>query len=219
MVREFYANLKFTHYHNKKVFIRDSEVDFFTKIINYFFDTPTIDDPNEYNEFVRKPPALKTTSIPQSFLTNKVWDWLCFINAHLYPSSHFSEVNKDRAIRLYAILTGVPLDIGRYIHNAIKKSVWGGLFVSFYFLNLITALYEREGLPAPPAQHCPRGLGMEDSTVHLEGIAQRLWLEQRQYWTALYDYLQVLPNRHPHFAPNTSIEHGELAPDHIGDDD
>ncbi|PIN18302.1 hypothetical protein CDL12_09029 [Handroanthus impetiginosus] len=274
LVREFYANIKFTNHYHTTVTVRGVGVDFSAETINNFFGTPTINAPNEYSEFAKEPPSLQTISevictsppewvrsaynepvgIPRSFLTHEAWDWLRFINARLYPSSHSSEVNKDRAIILYAILTSVPLDIGRYIHDAIKKSARGGLSVSLYFPNLITALCEREGLvnqpgdeliqpdttindenrappppPAHPRQRHPRVLGVEDRMAHVEDRLrnlqlqherhilehQRLRLEQRQCWTALYDHLQVPPDRRPHFAPD---EPDEPAPDDIGPD-
>ncbi|PIN23820.1 hypothetical protein CDL12_03455 [Handroanthus impetiginosus] len=275
LVREFYANLRFTDHYHQTVTVRGADVDFSAETINGLFGTPQINEPNEYNEFAKEPPTLQTISeiictgppewvqsaynepvgIPRTFLTHEAWDWLRFINARLYPSSHSSKVNKDRAIILYAIFTDVPLDVGRYIHDAIRKSARGGLSVSLYFPNLITTLCEREGIvnqpgdeliqpdttineenrapPPPPAQRRqrrPREPGMEDRMSRVEdGLRnlqlqherhmlehQRLRVEQRQCWTALYDHLQVPPDRRPQFAPD---EPEEPAPDDIGPDD
>ncbi|PIN21730.1 hypothetical protein CDL12_05568 [Handroanthus impetiginosus] len=164
--------------------------------------------------------------IPRSSLTNKAWDWLRFINVLLYPSSHLSEVSNDRAILLYTILTGVPLDIERYIHNVILKSARGGMTVSLYFPSLITALCRQEGLENLPGDELvqpdttinrrPRELGLEDWLTHVEdGLHrlqlqherhlvehQRLRLEQWQCFEALYDHFQIPSDRRPQFAPD-----------------
>ncbi|PIN10473.1 hypothetical protein CDL12_16935 [Handroanthus impetiginosus] len=95
-----------------------------------------------WEEFMAKLESVnhKPMDIPRSLLTNKAWDWLHFINTHLYPSSYSSKVNKNRAFILFAILTDIPLDIKRYIHKAIKKSVRDEWSMKLYFPNLITAL-------------------------------------------------------------------------------
>ncbi|PIN18203.1 hypothetical protein CDL12_09133 [Handroanthus impetiginosus] len=146
--------------------VQGETINFLTSAIKHFFHTPIIHGPNEFNEFAREPSSLEIisecictsrpdwirnvynelTGIPRSFFTNEAWDWMRFINARLFPSSHTSEINKDRTILLYAILTDVPLDIGSYIHNVIWKSVWGGLTINLYFSNLITALCQQEGI-------------------------------------------------------------------------
>ncbi|PIN10242.1 hypothetical protein CDL12_17170 [Handroanthus impetiginosus] len=132
-------------------------IDFSSFAINHLFSTPTVDEPNDFEASIQSPPSLETISktickvpppkldpkcIPRSSLINEAWDWLHFINAQLYPSSDLSEVSKDGVVLLYAILIGVPLDIGHYIHNAILKSARGGMS----FPSLITVLCQQEGL-------------------------------------------------------------------------
>ncbi|PIN00393.1 hypothetical protein CDL12_27105 [Handroanthus impetiginosus] len=142
----------------------------------------------------------------QSSLTNEAWDWLRFVNGCLYPSSHLLEVSKDQAVLLYAILTSVPLDIGCYIHNAIRKSTRGGMSVSLYFSSITTAFCQRERLvnlpeddliqlnttineenPPPHLnsahRHQPRPheLGMEDKLAHVEkGLHYLQFQHERQ---------------------------------------
>ncbi|PIN08698.1 hypothetical protein CDL12_18723 [Handroanthus impetiginosus] len=166
MVREFYANVKLNSLNNNRVLVRGTTVDFSSSAVNNLFDAPIVDEPNDFEAFIQHLPSWETISevlctappnwilnvhnepvgIPRSSLTNEAWDWLRFINARLYPSSHLSEISKDRAILLYAILTGVPLNIGRYINGAILKSARGGMTISLYFPSLVTALCQQEGL-------------------------------------------------------------------------
>ncbi|PIN22228.1 hypothetical protein CDL12_05060 [Handroanthus impetiginosus] len=149
MVREFYANIKFNSLHENRVLVRGATVTFLSSAINHLLDVPIVDEPNYFEAFIQHIPSWEAISeticaalpnwilnvhnkpvgIPRSSLTNEEWDWPRFINTRLYPSSHLSEVSKDRAILLYAILTGVPLDIGRYIHGAILKSARNGMMV------------------------------------------------------------------------------------------
>ncbi|PIN21235.1 hypothetical protein CDL12_06066 [Handroanthus impetiginosus] len=264
MVREFYANIKFNSLNTNRVLVRGTTVDFSSSAVNNLFDAPIVDEPNDFEAFIQHLPSWETISevlctappnwilnvhnepvgIPRSSLTNEAWDWLRFINARLYPSSHLSEISKDRAILLYAILTGVPLNIGRYINGAILKSARGGMTISLYFPSLVTALCQQEGLvnlpgdeliqppdttvneenhapPPPPSpahrrQRRPRELGLEDRLTHVEdGLHrlqlqherylvehQRLRLEQRQCFEALYDHFQIPSDRRPQFAPD-----------------
>ncbi|PIM97196.1 hypothetical protein CDL12_30335 [Handroanthus impetiginosus] len=197
---------------DNRVLVRGTTVDFSSSAINHLFDAPIVDEPNDFEAFIQRPPSWEAISepvgIPRSSLTNEAWDWLRFINARLYPSSHLSEVSKDRAILLYAILTGVPLDIGRYINGAILKSARGGMTVSMYFPSLVTALCQQEGLvnlpgdeliqpdttvneenrapppPPPPAhrrQRRPRELGLEDRLTHVEDGLHRLQLQHERH--------------------------------------
>ncbi|PIN14789.1 hypothetical protein CDL12_12578 [Handroanthus impetiginosus] len=252
MVREFYANVKFNSSNNNRVLLSTT-----------CSVPPSLMNQMTLRHLSNTPPSWETISnvlctappnwilnvhnepvgIPRSSLTNEAWDWLRFINARLYPSSHLSEVSKDRAILLYAILTGVPLNIGRYINGAILKSARGGMTISLYFPSLVTALCQQEGLanlpgdeliqpdttvneenrapppPPPPAhrhQRRPRELGLEDRLTHVEdGLHrlqlqherhlvehQRLRLEQRQCFEALFDHFQIPSDRRPQFAPD-----------------
>ncbi|PIN06917.1 hypothetical protein CDL12_20521 [Handroanthus impetiginosus] len=203
--------------------VREKTINFSSSAIRHLLGTPIINEPNNFEAFVQHPPSLETISetictaspdwilnvhnepvgIPRTALTKEAWNWLRFINARLYPSSHLSEVSKDRAILFYAILTGIPLDIGRYIHNSIRRSARGGMFVSLYFPSLITALCQEEGLVnlpsdeliqsdttineenrAPPPPLAPahrrqcrsRELGPEDRLTHVEEGLHRLQL-------------------------------------------
>ncbi|PIN16002.1 hypothetical protein CDL12_11348 [Handroanthus impetiginosus] len=228
MVREFYANVKFNSLNNNRVLVRGATVDFSSFAINDLLGAPIVDEPKDFEAFIQHPPSWETISevicaappewilnvhnepvgVPRSSLTNEAWDWLRFINAKLYPSSHLSEVSKDRAILLYAIPTGVPLNIGRYINGAILKSARGGMTVSLYFPSFVTTLCRQEGLanllgdeliqpdttvneenrapppPPPPAhrrQRRPRELGLEDRLTHVEDGLHHLQLQHKRH--------------------------------------
>ncbi|PIN02666.1 hypothetical protein CDL12_24818 [Handroanthus impetiginosus] len=272
MVREFYANVKFNSLNANRVLVRGATIEFSSSAINQLLGAPIVDESNKFEAFIQHTPSWETISevicatppdwvlsvhnepvgIPRSSLTNEAWDWLRFINARLYPSSHLSEVSKDRTVLLYAILTCVPLDIGRYINGAILKSARGGMTLSLYFPSRVTALCRQEGLenlpgdeliqpdttineenralppPPPPAhrrQRRPRELGLEDRPMHVEdGLRrlqlqherhlvehQRLRLEQRQCFEALYDHFQIPSDRRLQFAPDEPDALGDAA--------
>ncbi|PIN17588.1 hypothetical protein CDL12_09769 [Handroanthus impetiginosus] len=228
LVREFYANVKFNSLDDRRALVRGATITFSSSAINHLLGAPIVDEPNDFKAFIQHPLSWETISkvicatppdwvlnvynepvgILHSSLTNEAWDWLRFINARLYPSSYLSEVSKERAVLLYAILTGVPLDIGRYINGAIFKSARGGKTVSLFFPSLITALCHREGLenlpgdeliqpnttineenrapppPPPPAhrrQRRPRELGLDDRLTHVEEGLHNLQLQHQRH--------------------------------------
>ncbi|PIN25885.1 hypothetical protein CDL12_01366 [Handroanthus impetiginosus] len=219
MVREFYANVKFNSLNANRVLVRGATIDFSSSTINHLLGALIVDELNDFEAFIQHTPSWETISevlnvhnepigVPRFSLTNEAWDWLRFINARLYPSSHLSEVSKDRAVLLYAILTGVPLDIGRYINGAILKSARGGMTVSLYFPSLVTTFCLQEGLenlpgdeliqpdttineenrappsPPPPTHRRPRRpreLGLEDRLTHVKDGLHHLQLQHERH--------------------------------------
>ncbi|PIN20436.1 hypothetical protein CDL12_06877 [Handroanthus impetiginosus] len=150
--------------------VRGKNVNFSARTINSLFGTPSIDTPGEMQEFLEDHPPLDTICglicrenpqwtlsrlnepihFPRTTLTFAADNWLRFISARLLPSSHTSEVTRERAVMIYAILTDVPFDIGRFLHRSILKSAMGGLTMGLYHPSLITELCARAGLERQP---------------------------------------------------------------------
>ena len=51
-------------------------------------------------------------SFPWEDLLDKVRPWFAFICASLFPTAHLSDVSRDWAILLYAIVSGTSIDVG-----------------------------------------------------------------------------------------------------------
>ncbi|PIN20712.1 hypothetical protein CDL12_06595 [Handroanthus impetiginosus] len=146
--------------------VRGKNINFSARTINSFFGTPCIDTPGEVQEFLKDHPPLDTICelicrdnpewtlsrlnepihFPHTTLTFAADNWLRFVSTRLLPSSHTSEVTRERAVMIYAILTDVPFDIGRFLHRSIMKSAMGGLTVGLYHPSLIIELCARAGL-------------------------------------------------------------------------
>ncbi|PIN10807.1 hypothetical protein CDL12_16596 [Handroanthus impetiginosus] len=222
MVREFYANVKFNSLNNNRVLVRGATVDFSLSAINNLLGAPIVDEPNDFEAFIQHPPSWETISeilcaappnwilnvhnepvgIPRSSLTNEAWDWLRFINARLYLSSHLSEVSKDRAIFLY-----FPSLVTALCRQEGLANLPGDELIQ----PDTTVNEENRALPPlpPPAhrrQRRPRELGLEDRLTHVEDGLHRLQLQHerhlRQCFEALYDHFQIPPDRRPQFAPD-----------------
>ncbi|PIN19258.1 hypothetical protein CDL12_08056 [Handroanthus impetiginosus] len=151
--------------------VRGKNINFSTKTINSLLGTPSIDTPGEVQEFLENHPLLDTMcelicrdnpqwmlsrlNEPIHFLRTKltfaVDNWLRFVSARLLPSSHTSEVTRERAVMIFTILTDIPFDIGRFLHRSILKSAMGSLTVSLYHPSLITELCARAGLERQPS--------------------------------------------------------------------
>ncbi|PIN23318.1 hypothetical protein CDL12_03960 [Handroanthus impetiginosus] len=134
--------------------VRGKNINFSARTINSLFGTPSIDTLGEVQEFLEDHPPLDTIcelicrDNPQ--LTFEADNWLRFVYARLLPSSHTSEVTRERAVMIYAILTDVPFDIGLFLHRSILKSAMGGLTIGLYHPSLITELCAHAGLERQP---------------------------------------------------------------------
>ena len=62
-------------------------------------------------------------SMKASTLTKDAKVWHYFMGARFMPSSHLSDVTKDRAILIYCILSGKTIDVGSILHASILHSV------------------------------------------------------------------------------------------------
>ncbi|PIN16586.1 hypothetical protein CDL12_10760 [Handroanthus impetiginosus] len=211
--------------------VRGKNIIFSARTINSVFGTPFIDTPGEILKFLEDHPPLVTIcelicrEIPQwilsrlnepihfpcTTLTVAADNWLRFVSARLLPSSHTFEVTRERAVMIYAILTDIPFDIGRFLHMSILKSAMGGLTVGLYHLSLVTDLCARAGLERqlgdellqpdsmihadrrPPRQagalvqhrqrQPPPALGLEARVDRLADEVHRLQLQQEQQFS------------------------------------
>ena len=104
-------------------------------VINDFYGLPTLGDGEDLLGLLSEiDMATVTTTIckpstkwkksgdlfrhfPQKGLLDKVWPWYAFICANLLPTAQLSDVSRERAILLYAIVTGASIDVGRVIFD------------------------------------------------------------------------------------------------------
>lgn len=141
LVHEFYANADDDC--NGMVMVRGKTVKFDRTTINAFYKLKDIasekyeafgETPN-YQDIANFPGKQGTTwiyshltleplSLPKAALRDQyVKAWHAFVCARFYPSSHTSNVTKDMALLLYAILTRKSIDVGRVMHATIISSV------------------------------------------------------------------------------------------------
>ncbi|GMN59387.1 hypothetical protein TIFTF001_028471 [Ficus carica] len=88
-----------------------------------------------YSHLTREPLSLPKATLRDQY--TKAWH--AFVFAWFYPSSHTSDVTKDRALLLYAILTGKSIDVGWVMHATIMSSARTSNR-GLYFPLLITGL-------------------------------------------------------------------------------
>ena len=81
-------------------------------------------------------------SVKTSTLSKEAKTWHYFVGARFMPSSHLSDVIKDRAILIYYILMGKTIDIGSILHASILHNIRGGS-MGLYFPFLIIAFCGR----------------------------------------------------------------------------
>ena len=155
LVREFFSNSP--NRINNKIYVRGNLVTFTKQAINNYFGLPTLGDNEDYvrllsdvdmamvYSFVCKPGIVWKMSgdvskhFPRKCLLNKVRPWYAFICASLTPMTHLSDVSRERAILLYAIMVGASIDVGQVIFDSymhcVRQKARG---ISFPYL--ITAL-------------------------------------------------------------------------------
>ncbi|PIM99547.1 hypothetical protein CDL12_27957 [Handroanthus impetiginosus] len=214
--------------------VRGKNINFFARNINSLFGTPSIDTPGEVQEFLQDHPPLDTICelicrdnpqwtlsrlnepihFPRTTLTFAADNWLRFVSARLLPSSHTSEVTRECAVMIYAILTDVPFDIGRFLHKSILKSAMGGLTVGLYHPSLITELCARADLERQPGDE----LLQPDSMIRADRrpprqvgaplqLQQELQFSYQQQWWALWaDQMNISMSSRPHYPPNKPAE-------------
>ncbi|PIN07250.1 hypothetical protein CDL12_20183 [Handroanthus impetiginosus] len=166
IVREFYANLRFTD--GDTVLVRGRKVSFSRVSINdYFGVEEQVLSEEEFNEFQFADNVLdhvpericgteevewslgrdnNRKSFKASLLTRESRNWLRFISSRMLPTTHLSDVSKERAILIYAIYEDVPIDLGFMINDVIKKAAAGGARDGLPFPHLITSLCFQAGV-------------------------------------------------------------------------
>ncbi|KAI3453422.1 hypothetical protein Pfo_010085 [Paulownia fortunei] len=116
-----------------RVFVQGKRVHFDHSTINAFYGLPDIDD-DEYStyksnevtfdeiistlaypgaQWTIKDETVITFSSTHLYGVYKVWH--SFIGAKLMPTTHLSDLTKERAILLFAIITGKSINIGRTV--------------------------------------------------------------------------------------------------------
>ncbi|PIM97997.1 hypothetical protein CDL12_29526 [Handroanthus impetiginosus] len=100
-------------------------------------------------------------------LTIVAHHWLGFVSARLLSTTHTFKVIKKRAMMIFAILTDIPFDIGRFLHRSIWKSAMGGLSIGLCHPSLITAL-------------CAQAAGLDERVDKLADEVHQLQLRQDQ---------------------------------------
>ncbi|EXC33712.1 hypothetical protein L484_008956 [Morus notabilis] len=113
-------------------------------------------DPQEILEALCDGPARWTikqnteSAFEARYLANYTKVWFHFVCTRLIPSTHISEVTKDRALVLLAIEKGEPLNVGAIInsgiHHALRKHN-----ISLPYPSLLMELFLAAGVALPNA--------------------------------------------------------------------
>ncbi|PIN23088.1 hypothetical protein CDL12_04192 [Handroanthus impetiginosus] len=180
--------------------VRGKNINFSTRAINSLFGTPSINTPGELQEFLKDHPPLDTIC---ELICRDDPQWML---SHLNEPIHFS-LTRERVVMIFAILTDFPLNIGRFLHKSIWKSVLGGLIIGLYHPSLINELCTCAGLerqpgdgllqpdsmtranrrsagpakaPVQPRQRQPPQVGLEKMVDRLADEVHHLQLQQEQ---------------------------------------
>ncbi|GMN23245.1 hypothetical protein TIFTF001_040425 [Ficus carica] len=79
------------------------------------------------------------------YLENNIKVWFNFINGRLYPTTHVSECSRERALALFAIASGMRMNVGAIINATILHAA-NINNVALPFSSLLTALFEKAGI-------------------------------------------------------------------------
>ncbi|PIN20700.1 hypothetical protein CDL12_06612 [Handroanthus impetiginosus] len=175
LLREFYANLKFTNQQHHAITVRGKSVNFSTRTINSLFGTPSINTHEELQEFLEDNPPLDT-----------ICKLICRDDPQWTMSQSISPIpiTKKHAMMIFAILTDVAFDIGRFLHRSIWKSAMDGLSIGLYHPSLITTLCARAGLERQLGDELlqPDSMiaGLEERVDRLADEVHQLQLRQEQ---------------------------------------
>ena len=93
----------------------------------------------------------EATSVKTSTLTNEAKIWHYVVGARFMPSSHLSDVTRDRAILIYCIISEKTINVGSVMYASILHSI-KGVAVNLYFPSLITALCGKAGVIWGPSE-------------------------------------------------------------------
>ncbi|PIN19690.1 hypothetical protein CDL12_07627 [Handroanthus impetiginosus] len=168
--------------------VRGKNVNFSARAINSLFGTLAINTPGELQEFLEDLPPLDT-----------ICELICRDNPQ------WTLIMRERAVMIFAILTYVPFDIGRFLHKSIWKSAMGGLIVGLYHPSFITELCAQASLERQPSNE----LLQPDSMIHADrrpvGRAQaplqqeQQFAYQQQWWALWADQMHIATSNRPRY--------------------
>ena len=160
LVREFYANAR--EHRNHKTKVRGIVVRFDEETINRYLGlvAPEEDELANYTKEADMQKVMDTicfkqtqwnvsngvqTSFDSKYLEKTMKVWFNFITARLYPTTHVSECTRERALALFAIATGMRMNVGAIINATILHAASINN-VALPFPSLLTALFEKAGI-------------------------------------------------------------------------
>lgn len=134
LVREFYANVD--KHRNGKVRVRGKTVSFDSATINKIYDLLDIPDSNYFAYFSEVnydavcnelcvPRTMwnmagdRVKSVPGATLKANARAWQYFVSHKMMPVLHYSELTAERAVLIYAIMTGMTIDVDRVLFDSI----------------------------------------------------------------------------------------------------
>ncbi|PIN08787.1 hypothetical protein CDL12_18642 [Handroanthus impetiginosus] len=161
-------------------------------------DVDDIVERHHWEDFIADPGwTLSRLNEPIHFSRTKLTvvadNWLRFISARILPTKHTSKVTRERAVMIFAILTDVPFDIGRFLHKSIWKSAMAGLTVGLYHSSLITELCARAGLERQ----------LDDELLKPDSMIRA---DRRPWWALWADQVHIPMSNCPHYPPDKLAE-------------
>ncbi|XP_073060025.1 uncharacterized protein [Primulina eburnea] len=186
VVREFYANAP--EGTENKARVRGRQVPYDPKTINDLLGLPAVDD-SVFQAWVLNPDydlIIHTLCYPGStwkqpgtymvflekFLKVEAALWYAFLSKRLMPVGHTSDVQRDRAVVLYAIYTGMPIDVGKLIFGQLTICI-NCNNLAFYFPTIVTELCARAGVIFAHDDEWLPPLRAIDEALHTSKYAKR----------------------------------------------
>ncbi|XP_073045904.1 uncharacterized protein [Primulina eburnea] len=186
VVREFYANAP--EGTENKARVRGRQVPYDPKTINDLLGLPAVDDSvfqawvlnPDYDLIIHtlcysgttwKQPGTYTVFL-EKFLKVEAALWYAFLSKRLMPVGHTSDVQRDRAVVLYAIYTGMPIDVGKLIFGQLTICI-NCNNLAFYFPTIVTELCARAGVIFAHDDEWLPPLRSIDEALHTSKYAKR----------------------------------------------
>ncbi|XP_073039013.1 uncharacterized protein [Primulina eburnea] len=186
VVREFYANAPEGTENKAKV--RGRLVPYDPTTINDLLGLPAVDDSvfqawvlnPDYDLIIHtlcypgttwKQPGTYTVFL-EKFLKVEAALWYAFLSKRLMPVGHTSDVQRDRAVVLYAIYTGMPIYVGKLIFGQLNICI-NCNNLAFYFPTIVTELCARAGVIFADDDEWLPPLRAIDEALHTSKYAKR----------------------------------------------
>lgn len=157
IVKEFYINAKETQW--RVVLVRGKPVSYDAESINAYYNLPNIEKDDELMTYKLESfnlgQMLATLGRPGAIWTRKggvivhfshmelnrnTKAWYYFLCAKLLPTTHVSDVIKDCALVLFAIVTGKSINVGTVIKDSILYAIQGSSIGGLSHPSLICGL-------------------------------------------------------------------------------